>query len=213
MAYWLKLTSSISVFQTKILHFPCNCAGQNYTPTLLHKNLMVAWHNRCTNRCFCTEVHCCPLYPPSCNSNSSPLLHICTRTSGRPVSNPTPSLPVLHGIKTAPSLSILNIRHYDDGSEMKRKGQKLPRKYQNLLQPHHNPKSWTESICEKEGGRGKNHSNFPCLKKGQKIHLKGCSKLCVHTSVTNFSLEGKTTLSEPMCTGGMWPKAADFLVT
>ena len=122
---------------------------------------MAAWHNRCTNRCFCTAVHCCPLYPPSCNSNSSPLLHICTRTSGRPLSNPTPSLPVLHGIKTAPSLSILNIRHYDDGSEMKRKGQKLPRKYQNPAQQRdRKPKS--ESV-RKRGWYGGTTGNQDLL--------------------------------------------------
>ena len=141
-------------------------------------------------------MHYGPLLPSLSSTHppvilAPPLLHICTRTSGRPLlSNPNPSPPVLHGIKTAPTLSILNIRHYDDGSEMKRKGQKLPRKYQNLLQPHHNPKSWTESICEKEGGRGKNHLIFPCLKKTPKQSIqkvKGLSKLCVHTSVTTLS--------------------------
>ena len=60
--------------------------------------------------------------------------------------------PVLHGIKTAPSPSILNIRHYDDGSEMKRKGQKLPRKYQNLLQLQSQRVGHSESL-KKRGNK------------------------------------------------------------
>lgn len=77
--------------------------------------------------------------------------------------------PVLHGIKTAPSPSILNIRHYDDGSEMKRKGQKLPRKYQNLLQLNHKPRvGKSDSVRKKD----KNHLIFLWIEKSQNNDLK-----------------------------------------
>ena len=60
-----------------------------------------------------------------------------------------------------PSLSILNIRHYDDGSEMKRKGQKLPRKYQNPAQQRdRKPKS--ESV-RKRGWYGGTTGNQDLL--------------------------------------------------
>ena len=60
-----------------------------------------------------------------------------------------------------PSLSILNIRHYDDGSEMKRKGQKLPRKYQNPAQQQ-NRKPKNESV-RKRGRYGGTTGNQDLL--------------------------------------------------